>query len=69
VYVFVATMLLGYVLLAILGLLQLAKDLLARPFSPVPSNAETEEDQEDDLAETNDPTRSALDARDQRGFS
>lgn len=69
-YVFmITTILLGYVFLAVLGLFYVAKDLLARPFSPVPSYAETEEDQDDDLPEASHPTRSASDARDQMGYS
>jgi hypothetical protein len=42
-------MLLGYVLLAIIGLVHVAKDLLARPLLPVPSYLEAEENQDDDL--------------------
>ena len=69
-YVFmITTILLGYVFLAILGLLHVAKDLLAKPFSPVPSHAEKGEDQEDDLPESGHPIRSASDARDQMGYS
>jgi hypothetical protein len=50
VYVFIiATMLVGYVLLAILGLLHVAKDLLARPVSPVPSYSESEKIQNENL--------------------
>jgi hypothetical protein len=44
-YVFIiATLLLGYVLLAIVGLLHVAKDLLGRPWSPVPSEQDLDEE-------------------------
>jgi hypothetical protein len=55
----IATLLLGYVLLAIIALLHVAKDLLARAFSPVPSYSESEQDLDADLPEASQATHIA----------
>jgi hypothetical protein len=70
-YVFIITaLLLGYVFLAILSLLNVAKDLWEKPFSPMPAYWDSEDDQDDDFLEASRPARTA--ARDillQREYS
>jgi hypothetical protein len=55
----ITTLLLGIPFLAIVGLLHVAKDLWARPLSPVPSYSETLKALDDKLPEEGQPARAA----------